>query len=106
MPYLTDIELWGPNPDFLLDFFQKLDRAQDQGFLPHLQNLALRGCILDVVNAPLLQALTSRCIGDEESSILRSFRVGGLLSDDESQTAALRTLVEKGMSVFIGADEL
>jgi hypothetical protein len=106
MPYLTDIELWGPNPDFLLDFFQKLDRAQDQGFLPHLQNLALRGCILDVVNAPLLQALTSRCIGDEESSILRSFRVGGLLSDDESQTAALRTLVEKGMSIFIGADEL
>ncbi|KAJ7350826.1 hypothetical protein DFH08DRAFT_117614 [Mycena albidolilacea] len=109
MPYLTDIELFGPPKEFLLDFIQKLDRAQDKLFLPQLQNLALWDYTLDVVNAPLLQALTSRCTGDEESSILRSFRVDALPSyddDDESQTTALRTLVEKGMTVFVGADKL
>jgi hypothetical protein len=105
MPYLTDIDLFGTSEEFLLDFIQKLDRAQDKLFLPQLQNLALWDC---TVNAPLLQALTSRCIGDEEFSILRSFRVDALplYNDDESRTTALRTLVEKGMTVFVGADKL
>ncbi|KAJ7838202.1 hypothetical protein B0H14DRAFT_3701025 [Mycena olivaceomarginata] len=106
MPYLTDIEVFGTSEEFLLDFIQKLDRAQDKLFLPQLQNLALWDC---AVSAPLLQALTSRCIGDEEFSILRSFRVDALPlydDDDESRTTALRTLVEKGMTVFVGADKL
>ncbi|KAJ7799958.1 hypothetical protein B0H14DRAFT_1698257 [Mycena olivaceomarginata] len=47
MPYLTDIELRNPPQEFLLDFIQKLDRTQDKLFLPPLQNLTLRHCIVD-----------------------------------------------------------
>ncbi|KAJ7350831.1 hypothetical protein DFH08DRAFT_117650 [Mycena albidolilacea] len=109
MPYLTDIVLYNPRRVFLGDFFRKLDRAQDKEFLPHLQNLAFRDCIVDV-DAPLLEALSSRCMADEGSFILRSFQVwppnvvDNLL--DESQTTALRTLVERGMKIYVGKDEL
>jgi hypothetical protein len=58
MPHLTDIEIHNPHWVFLGDFFRKLNRAQDKVFLPHLQNLAFRDCILDV-DAPLLEALLS-----------------------------------------------
>ncbi|KAJ7895662.1 hypothetical protein B0H14DRAFT_2681300, partial [Mycena olivaceomarginata] len=88
MPYLTDIELTlyhGSSRAFLLDFARKLDRTQDKEFLPYLQNLAFRGCILDV-DAPLLQ------LSDELF--------------DESQTTALRALVERGMKISVGEDEL
>ncbi|KAJ7350833.1 hypothetical protein DFH08DRAFT_862478 [Mycena albidolilacea] len=112
MPYLTDIELTlyrGSSRAFLLDFARKLDRAQDKEFLPYLQNLAFRGCILDV-DAPLLQVLASRCTADEGTSILRSFRLWPWeLPDevfDESQTTALRALVERGMKISVGEDEL
>jgi hypothetical protein len=109
MPYLTDIELYNPRPVFLGNFLRKLDRAQDKEFLPHLQNLALRHCIVDV-DAPLLEALSSRCMADEGSSMLRSFQMWPLnLVDnllDESQTTALRALVERGMKIFFGEDEL
>jgi hypothetical protein len=102
MPFLTEVDLSDPSPAFLRGFFQKLDRAQYRGFLPHLQSLTFRDCALDV-DAPLLfQALSSRCIADEESSILRSFRVDITLSVDESQTAALAALVERGMSILVG----
>ncbi|KAJ7799950.1 hypothetical protein B0H14DRAFT_2901345 [Mycena olivaceomarginata] len=87
--FFTCMPLFGPPEEFLLDFIQKLDRAQDKLFLPQLQNLA--------------GALTSRCIGDDESSILRSFRVDALPSydnDNESRTTALHTLVERGISKF------
>jgi hypothetical protein len=107
MPYLTDIELYNPHPVFLGDFFRKLDRTQDKEFLPHLQNLAFRDCILDV-DAPLLEALSSRCMADEGSSILRSFRLWPWKSSEEflDQTTALRTLVERGMKISVGKNEL
>jgi hypothetical protein len=112
MPYLTDIELTlyrGSSRAFLLDFARKLDRAQDKEFLPYLQNLAFRGCILDV-DASLLQALASRCTADEGTSILRSFRLWPWESPDElfdeSLTTALRALVERGMKISVEEDEL
>ncbi|KAJ7752700.1 hypothetical protein B0H14DRAFT_2980166 [Mycena olivaceomarginata] len=108
--FSTGLTLYrGTSRAFLLDFARKLDRTQDKEFLPYLQNLAFRGCILDV-DAPLLQALASRCTADEGTSILRSFRLWPWESPDElfdeSQTTALRALVERGMKISVGEDEL
>ncbi|KAJ7366842.1 hypothetical protein DFH08DRAFT_1004438 [Mycena albidolilacea] len=109
MPHLTDLDLWKPQLQFLHDFVRKLDRTQDAGFLPHLQTLLLRNCVFDV-DAPLLQALSSRCTAGEGSSVLTSFRVWPhdlfLLSLDESQTTALRALVERGMSILVADNEV
>jgi hypothetical protein len=52
MPRLTDIELWEPPDEFLLDFIQKWDCSQDKVFLPHLRSLVLRDCVLDVFIIP------------------------------------------------------
>jgi hypothetical protein len=107
MPHLTDLDLWNP-VQFLHDFIRKLDRTQDAGFLPHLQTLLLRNCVFDV-DAPLLQALSSRCTAGEGSSVLTSFRASHdwfLLSLDESQTTALWALVERGMSIFVAGNEV
>jgi hypothetical protein len=104
MPNLTDIELWEPPDEFLLDFIQKLDRSQDKAFLPHLRSLVLRDCVLDI---PLLfQALSSRCMAEEGFPILASFRVWPEFSLEESHleshlTNVLRALIERGMSIYI-----
>jgi hypothetical protein len=105
MPGLTNIEISSPDLAFALDFFSKLDRTQDKGFLPHLRFLTFKenGFPMD---ASILRALSSRCAVDERGSKLQSFRqvwpCGWSLSIGESTSVALRELRKQGMKIHVG----
>ncbi|KAJ7034130.1 hypothetical protein C8F04DRAFT_1102348 [Mycena alexandri] len=105
MPGLTELELNRQDRVFLRDFFQRLDRTENPGFLPHLQSLTFRGCTFSMT-APMLSALSSRTIADDQTSILKSFRhiwpTGVYTIPNDSTAASFRGLVERGMTIHVG----
>jgi len=106
MPYLTDIDISYPPQAFLHDFFKRLDRAQEQRFLPRLENLAFRSCAVDVYPS-MSQALSSRCTADEEFSKLVSFRLNWRITPsgpDKPMITALQAFVEGGLAIFVGRE--
>ncbi|KAJ7147980.1 hypothetical protein C8R46DRAFT_539503 [Mycena filopes] len=114
MPGLVDIDLGDPDLIFLSEFFAKLDRTTDPGFLPRLRSLTFRDCAFEL-DASVLQALSSRRTAPENTAMLESFQqfrpesvfyqdAAGAIrgSMEESTVYASRELVERGMSVHIG----
>ncbi|KAJ7755787.1 hypothetical protein B0H16DRAFT_1782889 [Mycena metata] len=105
MPGLTELDLCQEDDDFLLEFFTMLDRAQNPGFLPHLQSLTFRDCTFSI-EAPMFSALSSRTTADDQSSILESFRQiwpkGEYMVLEDATAASFRGLVERGMKIHVG----
>ncbi|KAJ7045074.1 hypothetical protein C8F04DRAFT_1067615 [Mycena alexandri] len=108
MPGLVDIDLYDPEPLFLRDFFARLDRAKDSGFLPHLRTIVLRECFFEL-DASVLGALSSRCTaGDENLAVLDSFqqiwpKKLNTFPWDTAMLTACRELVERGMGIHVGS---
>ncbi|KAJ7458394.1 hypothetical protein B0H11DRAFT_187071 [Mycena galericulata] len=108
LPGLTDVMVYNPSKEFSSAFLSKLDRAQDNGFLLHLQSLAFENCATDV-DSSMVQALTSRCSSphDEANLQLRTFRLlwpdnKTSLRLDDFTIAELRRLVDQGMNIYVG----
>ncbi|KAJ7045064.1 hypothetical protein C8F04DRAFT_522805 [Mycena alexandri] len=111
---LVDLELYNPEQSFLREFVTRLDRTCDSGFLPHLRILAFRECIFEL-DGVTLQALLSRCIADENTAILESFRQIWPAAPRfrfeyspphmDAMIAACRELVKRGMSIHVGPVE-
>ncbi|KAJ7461955.1 hypothetical protein FB451DRAFT_1371012 [Mycena latifolia] len=105
MSGLTNVELCDPEPEFLSDFFSRLELT---GFLPCLQSLAFQN-IRQIDVGELTQMLSSRCDARDGVAKLQSFRWimlnGQPISLDESSVATLRGLVASGMEIYIGHEE-
>ncbi|KAJ7157211.1 hypothetical protein C8R46DRAFT_959114 [Mycena filopes] len=111
IPGLVDIDVTDPKQPFLSDFFARLDRTTDSGFLPYLRTLAFRDAAFEL-DGSVLQALSSRSTAGEFTAVLASFQQFWPRSDsgpsegymEESTVAACRELVGRGMSVHVGPE--
>ncbi|KAJ7757581.1 hypothetical protein B0H16DRAFT_1537114 [Mycena metata] len=109
MSGLVDVELCAPEYQFFCDFFARMDRTKDSGFLPHLRTLVFRDCACQL-DASALRALSSRSTSDDKTTKLESFQIWlarkiALISwDDDLTIAACRELVRQGMAVYVGAE--
>ncbi|KAJ7757562.1 hypothetical protein B0H16DRAFT_1537075 [Mycena metata] len=106
MPGLVDLELCNPQ----LQFFSRFLR--DPRFLPHLRTLAFQECDFEL-DAAMLQALSTRCVADESTAVIESFRQIWPANAhfkskssppclDDSILAACRELVERRMTIHVG----
>ncbi|KAJ7755788.1 hypothetical protein B0H16DRAFT_1782883 [Mycena metata] len=105
MPGLTEIELNVQDHDILYNFFKRLYRTENPGFLPHLQSLIFRDWAFSMT-ASMFRALSSRTIADDQTSILSSFRQiwpkGDYMILEDATAASFRGLVERGMKIHVG----
>jgi hypothetical protein len=105
MSGLTDISLCKPERHFLSEFLSRLNRTEDEGFLPRLQTLTFLGGDVVSVLDNLVQALSSRSTSAHDGvDELQSFRwncPAQFLNLEPSMLDSLRGLAARGMRVRI-----